>query len=141
MYDRILLATDGSDAAERATAEAIDLALATGAELAVLAVADSTVYSTVTIEGQVDDVLEREGESIAGAVVERATDRGVAAEAVVRQGRPWEEILDAAGDLDADLIVVGTTGESGLSRALLGSTTDRVLRGASVPVHVVPPAE
>ncbi|MFB6125287.1 MAG: universal stress protein [Halanaeroarchaeum sp.] len=141
MYERILLATDGSEAAERATAEAIDLAVATGAELVVLSVADTTVYSTVTIEGQVDDVLERESETIAGAVVERANDRGVAAESVVRQGRPWEEIRDAARDLDVDLVVMGTSGESGLSRALLGSTTDRVLREASLPVHVVPPAE
>lgn len=140
MYDRILLATDGSEAGEAATAEAIDLAAATGATLTVCFVADSSTYSTVTVEGEVEDVLEREGESVTEAVVDRANERGVVAEAVVRQGRPWEEIVALAGRIDADLVVLGTTGKSGLSRRLLGSTTDRVLREADVPVHAVPPA-
>ncbi|MFB6070156.1 MAG: universal stress protein [Halanaeroarchaeum sp.] len=139
MYDRILLATDGSEAAESAATEAIDIAVATGSTLSVLFVADSSVYSTVTVEGDVADVLEEEGRTVTEAIEARAGERGVAAESTIRQGRPWREIVAFADAIDADLIVMGSAGESGFSRRLLGSTTDRVLRETDVPVHVVPP--
>lgn len=61
------------------------------------------------------------------------------AESHVREGRPVEQIQTIAGELDADLIVVATHGRSGLDHMLLGSTTEKLLRKASVPVLTVRP--
>jgi nucleotide-binding universal stress UspA family protein len=54
-------------------------------------------------------------------------------------GEPAAEILDAAGRLKADLIVMGTQGASGPKRLFFGSTADAVLRRSTIPVLVVPP--
>ena len=55
----------------------------------------------------------------------------------VRGGRPYEEIVRLASEIDADLIVLATRGHSGLKRLLLGSTAERVVRSAPCPVLVV----
>ena len=56
---------------------------------------------------------------------------------LVRKGRPYREIVDAARTLKSDLIVISTNGCSGVTRALLGSVTERVVREAPCPVLVV----
>lgn len=63
------------------------------------------------------------------------------AEAAVAVGEPYEEILEAAGALPADLVVLGTHGRRGLERAIFGSTAERVVRAARVPVLTVPVRE
>ena len=63
---------------------------------------------------------------------------GVSLDAVIRQGSAATEILDHAGALPADLLVIGTHGRSGFERLLLGSVTERVLRKATCPVLTVP---
>jgi nucleotide-binding universal stress UspA family protein len=55
----------------------------------------------------------------------------------VRAGQPYEQICDLAREIDADLIVIGTRGQAGLQRILLGSTAERVVRFGSCPVLVV----
>jgi nucleotide-binding universal stress UspA family protein len=55
----------------------------------------------------------------------------------VRAGKPYEEIVTAAKRLEADLIIISTHGRTGLKHALLGSTTERVVRYAPCPVLVV----
>jgi nucleotide-binding universal stress UspA family protein len=61
-----------------------------------------------------------------------------AATGVVRLGSPWEQILEAAQELGADLIVVGSHGRTGVARALLGSIAEKVVRLSAVPVLTVP---
>jgi nucleotide-binding universal stress UspA family protein len=60
---------------------------------------------------------------------------------LVRNGRSFHEIVSAARSLKSDLIVISTHGRTGLSRALLGSTTERVVQHAPCPVLVVRPNE
>jgi nucleotide-binding universal stress UspA family protein len=55
----------------------------------------------------------------------------------VRGGRPYQEILELAREIDADLIIVSTRGRTGLTRVLLGSTAERVVRSTPCPVIVV----
>jgi universal stress protein A len=57
--------------------------------------------------------------------------------AVIRQGSPFHEISDAARELKMDLIIMATHGYSGLKRALLGSTAERVVRYAPCAVMTV----
>jgi nucleotide-binding universal stress UspA family protein len=55
----------------------------------------------------------------------------------VRHGRAFQEIAEAARSLPADLIIIATHGYTGIKHALLGSTTERVVRHAPCPVLVV----
>lgn len=137
VYDDILLPTDGSDAADAAVDNAVDLAAKYDATLHVLYVADTTEYSTVAFENEVVDPLEREGEGVVDEVVERASAEGVLAKGVVMQGGVFETIQNYVADEGIDAIVMGTHGRRGLGRALLGSVTERVVRTSDVPVLTV----
>jgi nucleotide-binding universal stress UspA family protein len=65
---------------------------------------------------------------------------GLSPELVADEGRPHEAIVKCATGLPADIIVIGTHGRTGVSRLLLGSVTEKVLRTAPCPVLTVPPA-
>ena len=67
--------------------------------------------------------------------------RGVIITTMVRTGNAADEILKAAEETGADVIAMSTHGRSGLRRLAFGSITDKVLRGANVPVLMVRAAE
>ena len=69
---------------------------------------------------------------VAGVRPEWERTRGI-----VREGRPWRAIVDAAEELGAEMIIMGTAGRSGIERALLGSVAEKVVRTAHVPVLTV----
>ena len=148
MYDTILIATDGSRGAERAIGHGLDLAQSCGAAVYALSVIDVADLLGVDVFGDRADFeaavepLEEAASRAVEAVEEHARELGehgddVEVVTVVRQGSPYETILEYADEVDADLIVLGTHGRRGLSRALLGSTTERVVRTADVPVLAV----
>lgn len=131
MYDDLLIATDGSELASRAAVQGIEIAAAVGARVYALSVAD------VGEESPAADRERTDCRRFAEAIVDDATARDVPAEAVVRDGRPHDEILAAADDRDVDLLVLGTHGRTGLRRWLLGSVAIGVIRGARRPVCTV----
>lgn len=139
MFDRILFPTDGSDGADAVLAHALDMADAIGGELHVLHVADTTEYSLVRIGEEVLDVQERAGVDIVDAAVERAEARGVAAIGQVVRGQPYSSILTYADEHGIDLLIMPTHGRRDLGEVVLGSTTDRIVRRADVPVLTVRP--
>lgn len=136
MYQTILVPTDGSEQAESALNHAVGLAREHDATLHLLYVADSNRDSVTTLGGEVVDALEREGERILEDAAERLGGTVDLVDAV-ETGDPVETILDYADRVDADVIVMGTHGRRGLDRYLLGSTTERVVRRASVPVLTI----
>lgn len=140
MYDDVLLPTDGSPGVERAIEEAVGIASATGARLHVLYVVEPLYWSEVNAE-RLLEALAEEGERATAAVAERAEAADVEVVAEIRQGYPSEAILEYADEAGVDAIVMGTHGRRGLSRMLLGSTTERVVRAADVPVVTVRMAE
>jgi nucleotide-binding universal stress UspA family protein len=118
----VLMATDFSDSAEAALGVAIEYARRMHARLHVL-----HVFSPGEIE-----LTQLLADALARAEPE------VPVSATGAGGEPAEEILRCASRLPADLIVVGTHGRTGVSRLLLGSVAERVVRGARCPVLVVP---
>ena len=62
---------------------------------------------------------------------------GLKAKTEMRFGHPVETIVEAAGKMKADVIVIGTHGHTGVKRALLGSVAERVARHAAQPVLIV----
>ena len=138
---RIIVATDFSDLAEAALDQAMDLARQLGASVTVVHSYEIPIY------GFPDGVLVAPAEvaaRISGAaqvsldgIVQRNQSRGVPIKAVLRMGAPWDEINTLAEEEKADMIVIGTHGRRGLTRALLGSVAERVMRTAVRPLLVV----
>ncbi|WP_435102198.1 universal stress protein [Halarchaeum sp. P4] len=143
MYDRILLATDGTVASENAESHAIDLADTHDATLHVLYVVDEDVYQAYSGDEYVDEAegpehgMEEVGEEAITAVREQASDAGVEVVDALRHGKPAETIVNYAEEADVDLLVLGTKRRPEEYRTLIGSTTDRVLRLSTRPAVVV----
>ena len=133
MYDRILLPTDGSTGTAHVALQAIDLANQYGATIHALHVIDTDMRSVLTEVGSGFDTLEQRGENAVGTVERLGQSHGIEVETEIRNGDPAETILAVADELDADLIVCGTHGRSGVRRQLLGSVAERVVRHASQP--------
>ncbi len=139
MYDSILIATDGSEAAATAVDHAVVLADRFDAPLYGIAVVDDrTEYDTGIVDPEEarQHLRERASEWLA-ALEETAGEANVAVETTVRTGVPHEEILGYAAENEIDVIVVGARGRSSFKGALLGSTVDRVVRVADRTVLVV----
>ncbi|MFC4543742.1 universal stress protein [Halosolutus amylolyticus] len=139
MYDGILVATDGSDAAMDATEHAIDLAKEFDASLSSIAVVETrTTYDNAIVDPEeAERALREQAEESIAAVEAAASDAGIDVETTIRSGVPHEEVVDYAAERGVDVVVVGAEGRSNLRRALLGSTVDGVVRFADRPVLVV----
>jgi nucleotide-binding universal stress UspA family protein len=139
--DDILVATDGSEGAAAAVTHAVDLAAAADATLPVVPVVEVTVAWPTAAE-RVLDRMEEAGREAVDRAVDRAERADVpAVEATLLSGSPYRAIVDYAGEVDADVTVVGTHGRSGLDRFLLGSVAERVVRTAGTPVLAVKAAD
>jgi nucleotide-binding universal stress UspA family protein len=140
----ILLATDGSDEAKRATEAAVELSKDTGSEVHVAYVLPAPaqlighhLYSEETRDSLIGGA-EREAERFLKEQAERiGSDGAKVAETHLRSGDPDKEILRLAEALDVGLIVIGSRGLGAVSRALMGSVSDSVVRHAHCPVFVV----
>lgn len=141
MYETILLPIDGSDGSTVATRHVASLASTYGATVVACAVVDTrnrfggsdeeTPVSAVSAERRI--AAERALSSAREAIPE-----SVPTETELGTGVPARAIRTVADEVDADVIVMGTHGRTGLSRQLHGSVTERVVRTADVPVVSVP---
>jgi nucleotide-binding universal stress UspA family protein len=134
---RILLATDGSEDAERATRAAVELSEKLGSELHVVHVGEllPTFYAQTEEEPA---RLRRQAQELLDEQVRRIGEAGGSvAEAHLRLGRPAEEIVKLSEELGVGVILVGSRGLSGLRRAVMGSVSESVVRHAHCPVFVV----
>ena len=144
-FQTVLVATDGTNDSDGAVEAALDLAHDTGARLLVLTV----VPEGTTEEAEGDEApgarssARDEDEEITEAqertdtVLDHAAEWGLEAQSIIWEGDPKETIIAAAEAEGADIIVIGTTGRGGVGRMLMGSTSDFVIRNATVPVVVV----
>ncbi len=137
---RIVLATDGSEEAALARGAAADISNKTAAELHVVHV--WTYVPPPGAAGFAFDDQPRSAEEEAERLLRReAWNARVAGGRVVREhlreGRPAEQIIAVAAELDADLVVVGGRRMGRIKRLIAGSVSEHVVRGASCPVLVV----
>ncbi|MFC7186328.1 universal stress protein [Halorubrum yunnanense] len=141
MFDTIVVATDGSDSVRRAVDVAVDVAARFDAEVHAIYVVDSGEVESTPDEVREDlrDALDDHGESALEQVTEAAGERDSELDVTVevREGRPAGEISGCAGDVDADLVAMGTRGRHGENRFLIGSVAERVVRTCPVPVLTV----
>lgn len=140
MYDDILLPTDGSSGTVEALAHALTIATDQDARIHALYVVDSRLYRAADDEmkDEVRRSLEEEGSRALDDAQVRIEDEGIECLTERRDGIPQKTITDYAEEADVDLVVMGTRGKTNTERmASLGSTTERVVKNASVPVLVV----
>ena len=137
---RLLLATDFSDEARRAEEYASALAASWQIPLSVMTVLEfppgmnpDYAVNKQYLTDRMHDASTRLAE-----FKERTRRRGIVATTHIASGIPSERVIAAAQSEEADLIVVGTRGKSGLAHVLLGSTAERVIRSAPCPVLTVP---
>jgi nucleotide-binding universal stress UspA family protein len=122
----ILVAHDFGEASSGALAYAIELAETLKARITIVHAYDIPVYGFPEGLALTADTLGR---------IESATRQAL--EGVLRQGPAWSEIVAAAAETKADLVVIGTHGRRGLAHALLGSVAEKVVRAAPCPVLTV----
>ena len=142
MYERILVALDGSGLAEEALPHVEALAGKFGSTIVLLRATPLLRSGTVASAPASDPMLvhrtEREGAATYLTEIEnRLRASGLAIEVRQPEGDPADQILSHARDSGAGLIAMATHGRSGLQRALLGSVADEVVRKASCPVLLV----
>jgi nucleotide-binding universal stress UspA family protein len=134
---KILLATDGSREADLAATTAADLAKSTSSELHVVYVGQVLPPPLTQTEIETGR-LDREDQALLDQQVRKIEEAGAAvAEAHRRSGHEDAEIVALAEDIGAGLIVMGSRGQGGVRRALMGSVSDSVVRHAHCPVLVV----
>jgi nucleotide-binding universal stress UspA family protein len=137
----ILVATDFQEPASRALELAATIAEGCGARLILVHAYDvpALLYADPIVArgaGELAEELEMAAEQKLDALAERLRPRVGAVDTVAVQGPPADCVLDEARKSEADLIVVGTHGRSGLPRAVLGSTAERLIRTSPFPVLV-----
>jgi nucleotide-binding universal stress UspA family protein len=138
---KILVPTDLGEPGESALAYAVGLSESLGAEvillhafeLPVIGFPDGALVATADLASRIVNASQK----ALGEAVERYKGRKVKLSPVLTQGDPREIILAVANDMGADLIVMGTHGRRGIARALIGSTTESVVRTSPVPVLTV----
>ena len=146
MYEKILVATDGSTLSKKAVRSAIELASAVQAELVALYVVPrypiSYFEGGITVSSQ--DIARTEkqwadqGQEVVDAVQQAAQAKGVKAKAIVsKSDLVAEAIMSTAKKSKCDLIVMASHGRKGFKRILLGSETQHVLTHSSIPVLVL----
>ena len=136
----IVVGTDGSPQAERALEEAISIAARDDAQLHIVtAFPDpALIRERITSGATAAPVnLSQVADSVLNRANERAEAQGVRTETHASESEPAEAILQLATKVDADLIVVGSRGLSGIQRFLLGSVSAKVSEHASCSVMIV----
>ena len=147
MFNKILVPSDGSEPAERAGEHAISLADIGGGEIIILYVIDTSYLNSLPqrdLREKLDKELREEGKEIVKKFKKRLEDsqcdgycKNVTLIPMIKEGKPAEVILKTIKEENVDLVTLGKSGKHGLERLILGNTTNRVVSGSKVPVHVV----
>jgi len=146
VYRRILIPTDGSGDARKATRHAFHIAGMSGADILAISVVD-TSYRKIwdeDISRRLEEILKKQAEKAISILKEEFSSQQelghmteTRLDTVILEGNPAEVILEVMEDEDVDLVVMGSSGKHGLDRIISGSITRKVLKSATKPVMVV----
>jgi nucleotide-binding universal stress UspA family protein len=147
MISKILIPTDGSEAAQKAAMYAVDLAKQLKASIIVLSIIDKRSFIGQTVQAKettmnviepLEDYLREAAEGYVGEIIELCNKNGVSSKTVITSGHPVEVIVKEAERAKADLIIIGSHGKSALAAAVLGSVTYGVIhKDTKIPVLIV----
>jgi len=144
VFASIVVGTDGSESAQEAVRQSVELAARLGATLRIVSAYEPVPAGRLREEAtQVPPDLQwminprEDVDATLRNAAEAALEGGVEAETYARQGDPADAILDVAEEQGADLIVVGNKGMTGARRFLLGSVPNRVSHHAPCSVLII----
>jgi nucleotide-binding universal stress UspA family protein len=144
MFGSIVVGTDGSETANSAVAQAIDLAKSVGAKVQLVSAYEPVSDSRLRQESkQAPEDLQwminprEDVDNTLQEASDQAKEAGVDAHIHARQGDPADAILDVAEETNADLIIVGNKGMTGAKRFLLGSVPNKVSHHAPCSVLII----
>lgn len=141
-FSNILVPTDGSEYTKAAVQKAIELAKISNGKITALYVLDQTILTNMPMDTAVMNVyntLEKEGKEAVDYVRDLGAQEGVPVELSIKEGTPVKVILEESSKYD--VIVMGTLGRTGMSKLLMGSVAERVVRASNCPVLVVRKSE
>ncbi|MCK9441845.1 MAG: universal stress protein [Methanothrix sp.] len=141
MFEKILVATDGSEHGYNAAKVALELGKISGGKVTAIYVADTNRTSHLPDDMllfSIRELLLKEGKEALKQVETLAKDMGVAYEGVVAEGNPGSEIISYAQSADMGIIIMGAVGRTGLDKFLLGSVAEKVVRSSKIPVLTIP---
>lgn len=141
MFEKILVATDGSEHGTRAAKVALELGKISRGTVSVIYVADTIRTSYLpddVLLFSIRELLLKEGKEAVKQVENMAKDASVKFESTVVEGNPGSEIISFAEKAGMNIIVIGAVGRTGLEKFLLGSVAEKVVRHSMIPVLVVP---
>lgn len=143
MYDRILVAVDGSEPSFKALDQAVELGLKLGSEIAVVSVVDklnlpfAAEYGLWAQESH-NNLVRKVLESLNSSILRlKENHPELKLEAIIENGRPAKKIVELAEDEGFDLIVIGRRGNGFAEHLIMGSVSNEVVRTSSKPVLVV----
>jgi universal stress protein A len=137
---KILVPSDFSPASDNAFNYALHFGQHFGAQLYLIHILEPVLSPQFAGLPEAPMVSEKEvatGKKKLRAWADSAGAAGMAAKLVLRNGWPAHEIVEAAKDLDVDLVILATQGHTGWKHFCIGSTAERVVRAAPCPVLVV----
>ncbi|MFM1653654.1 universal stress protein [Brevibacillus sp. B_LB10_24] len=147
MFDKILVAIDGSEMSRKAFEAALSIAKSNQARLTILHAGKEAVFSSSWIGGamyipqgqfaEMMEEVEKEGNKLLSHAKKLAEEAGVDAETLYVKGDPALTILEKGKAGGFKLIVVGSRGLSGIKEMMLGSVSHKVSQLASCPVLIV----
>ena len=141
MFEKILVATDGSEHGYNAAKVALELGKISGGKVTAIYVADTNRTSHLPDDMllfSIRELLLKEGKEALKQVETLAKDMGVAFASLVAEGNPGSEIISYAESKGMDIIILGAVGRTGLDKFLLGSVAEKVVRSSKIPVLTIP---
>jgi nucleotide-binding universal stress UspA family protein len=130
MFEKILVPTDGSELATKAGHEAVQLAKKTGGKIIVTHIIDQS--STTSY-----DVLEKNGNEYMKIILDNAIENNVECESMIIFGSPKYDILKLTIKSEADCVMLGTHGKTGIKSTILGSFAQNVIKTIDLPIILI----
>ena len=138
-FQKIMIATDGSDCSMLAAGKGIELARLSGGKVYAVYVVSTNYLSSVGVDfywGEIYEAFQKDGENAVNNIKEMGERVGVNVEPIVLDGHPADELIRYAEEEEMDIVIMGTIGKTGLNKLLLGSVTGSLVRHSRVPVMV-----
>ncbi len=137
--NKILVPIDFSEYSKSALKYAVSFAKKFEAEIFLIYVVEPIIYPPDFSMGQIaipsmDIDLDKRAEEELKKLIETEINSSLKAEAIIKTGKPFIEIIETASEKNIDMIIIATHGHSGVEHILFGSTAEKVVRKAPCPV-------
>jgi len=136
---KILIAIDDGPTSEKVASSGFQLGQQLNAEIALISVVDTTALMTdggVT-PGELEDIIKNDFKKNQQLLTDKIF-KDYKVWTFVEKGKPFETILKVAEEWEADLVVMGTHGRTGLSHLIMGSVAEKVIRHSTKPLFIIP---